>query len=126
MTVYNVLMADDDIKSRVAGRIKFNLYPELENIITPYIVIDEVDDPLPHEYGDNDNLALSYLIQVDVYASTRAERDEISYRISRLLKEELGMTNTSNAKPEYDSDYKLYQSARRYEGVFYREELNLN
>ena len=130
--IYNVISIDPIVLNSVEKRnIKFNEYPEVSSIDSPYIIIDEVDDPLPEEYADNDNLALSYLVQVDVYTkvksgvNARKLRDELSYRISRILKEQLGMTNTSNAKPEYDRDYKLYRSARRYEGVFYREEINI-
>lgn len=132
--IYRVLAADETIREQVDvnTHIKFNDYPEVGSINDTYIIIDEVDDSLPVEYADNDNLALSYLIQVDVYTKVKAGvnarrlRDEISYKISRILKEELGMTNTSNAKPEYDDEFKLYRSARRYEGVFYREEIKLN
>ena len=132
MDIYNVLTVDEYIAEYVGTRIRFNDFPDVKTINEPYIVIDEIDDPLPLEYADNDNLALSYLVQIDVYTkvksgtNARLLRDEISYRISRLLKEELGMTNTSNAKPEYDREFNLYRSARRYEGVFYREEINLN
>lgn len=132
--IYRVLAADETIREQVDvnTHIKFNDYPEVGSINDTYIIIDEVDDSLPVEYADNDNLALSYLVQVDVYTkvkqgvNARKLRDEISYRISRILKDELGMTNTSNAKPEYDDEFKLYRSARRYEGVFYREEIKLN
>lgn len=131
--VYTVLSNDEFISQQVDvnKNIKFNEYPEVESINDTYIIIDEVDDPLPREYADDDNLALSYLIQIDVYTkvkpviNARKLRDEISYRISRVLKEKLHMINTSNAKPEYDREFKLYRSARRYEGVFYREEIKL-
>lgn len=125
--IYQVLKNDDLIKKHVnvKSHITFN-YPEVEKIDEPRIVLDEVDDPLPREYGDNDNLALSYLVQVDVYTkvkprvNARKLRDELSYHISRLLKDQLNLTNTSNAKPEYDDEFRLYRSSRRYEGTFYR------
>lgn len=131
--IYAVLSKDEFVSKTLDVRrnIKFNEYPETESINDTYIIIDEVDDTLPVEYGDNDNLALSYLIQIDVYTKVkngidaRKLRDELSYHISRILKEQLGMINTSNAKPEYDRDFKLYRSARRYEGVFYRAEINI-
>ena len=131
--IYAVLSQDEFVSETldVNRNIKFNEYPETESINDTYIIIDEVDDTLPVEYGDNDNLALSYLIQIDVYTkikdgiNARKLRDELSYHISRILKEQLGMMNTSNAKPEYDGEYKLYRSARRYEGVFYRAETKL-
>lgn len=128
--IYNVLITDDFIVQHVRkNNIRFNKYPEPNSINETHIILDEIDDPLPASYADNDNLALSYLVQVDVYTkvkngiNARKLRDELSYRISRLLKDKLGMTNTSNGKPEYDETYGLYRSARRYEGVFYRTDL---
>lgn len=123
MMIYNVLIKDEMIRSEVGNRIKFNEYPEVENITNTYIVLDLIDDTLPVEYADGDNMALSYLVQIDVYTKTRIERDELSYHISRILKEELGLENTANARPEYDKDFKIFRSARRYSGVFYREEI---
>lgn len=131
MDIYEVLMHDSMIQDHVdtSKHIHFDAYPEVEDINETRIVIAQVDDPLPEEYADNNNLALSYLVQIDVYTkvgvgiNARRLKDEISYRIQRLLKDELDMTNTSNAKPEYNKEFKLYRSARRYEGVFYREEL---
>ena len=131
MDIYSVLIADELIRKEVdtTKHITFNEYPEVENINETRIIIDEVDEPLPEEYADNDNLALSYLIQVDVYTKVKAGtnartlKDQLSYRIARILKDELNMTNVSNAKPEYDKEFKLYRSAKRYEGTFYREEI---
>ena len=131
MDIYEVLMHDSMIQDHVdtSKHIHFDAYPEVEDINETRIVIAQVDDPLPEEYADNNNLALSYLVQIDVYTkvgvgiNARRLKDEISYRIQRLLKDELDMTNTSNAKPEYNKEFKRYRSTRRYEGVFYREEL---
>lgn len=133
MKIYDVLKDDETVNENVDvnHNIKFNQYPEVGSITDTYIVIDEVDDTLPFEYADNDNLALSYLVQIDVYTHVKSNvnarklRDQLSYHIARLMKDELGMTNTANANPEYDSEFKLYRSARRYEGVFYREEIKL-
>lgn len=130
MEIYNVLINDTLVQKYVDKRIKFYEYPEPSSISQPYIVMNEIDDTLPTEYADNDNLALSYLVQIDVFVPESDDyeayfvRNEVSYHISRLLKELLKMENTSNAKPEYDKDLKIYRSARRYEGTFYRSELN--
>lgn len=130
--IYVVLKNDDFIKQHVDvdRHITFNHYPEADSIYEPRIVIDDIDEPLPETYADDDNLTLSYLVQVDVYTKVNSKtnarklRDELSYHISRLLKDNLDMRNTSNAKPEYDDEFKLYRSARRYEGVFYRQDIN--
>ena len=63
------------------------------------------------------NEPLSYLFKLLLSKTFLASRP---LRI-KLLK----MENTANAKPEYDRELKIYRSARRYEGAFYRSELNL-
>ncbi|EGQ1599336.1 TPA: hypothetical protein LQO20_001207 [Staphylococcus pseudintermedius] len=131
MNIYNVLIKDTLVQQYVDNRIKFYEYPEPSDMTKPYIVMSEIDDTLPVEYADNDNMALSYLVQIDVFVPESEKyqayfvRNKVSYHISRLMKEELKMENTSNAKPEYDEESKMYRSARRYEGTFYRTELNL-
>lgn len=133
MELYTLLSADTYVKSLVDNKsIKIDNYPEPSQQTRPYIVMSEVDDTLPREYADNDNLALSYLIQVDVYAplstsyNAREVCKDLSYHISRLIKEQLDMENVSNSQPEYDKDLKIYRRAKRYEGIFYRKNLMNN
>lgn len=131
MDIYNMLINDNQVIEKVGKRIKFYEYPEPSDASKPYIVMSEIDDTLPIEYADNDNMALSYLVQIDLFVPESEEyqayyvRNQLSYHISRLMKEKLQMENTANSKPEYDRELKIYRSARRYEGTFYRSELNL-
>ncbi|MCQ3816709.1 hypothetical protein [Staphylococcus xylosus] len=131
MDIYNMLINDKQVIEKVGKRIKFYEYPEPSDASKPYIVMSEIDDTLPIEYADNDNMALSYLVQIDLFVPESEEyqayyvRNRLSYHISRLMKEKLQMENTANSKPEYDRKLKIYRSARRYEGAFYRSELNL-
>lgn len=130
MEIYSVLSADPEVSDYVQS-IKFFEYPEPSSMKAPYIVISELDEPMPEEYGDNDNMALSYLVQVDLYVPESVDYQayyvcrNLSYRIHRILKNELGLLNTANSQPEYDSDIGIYRRARNYEGTYYREELNL-
>ncbi|RAI79300.1 hypothetical protein BFS35_012125 [Macrococcoides goetzii] len=127
MEIYEILIDDREVTSYTGKHIKIDNYPEPASQSQPYIVISEVDDTLPYEYADNDNLALSYLVQVDIFCplssnyNARNTCKELSYYVSRVLKEKLGLENTSNAKPEYDKDLKIYRRAKRYEGIFYRQ-----
>ncbi|GGA99631.1 hypothetical protein ERX37_05470 [Macrococcus hajekii] len=130
--IYELLIHDPFITEHVANRIKFDVYPEPGNIALPYIVMSEIDDTLPTEYADNDNLALSYLVQIDVYVPLKSSTQprelcaDLSYHISRLLKDNLGMANTSNSQPEYSDEFQVYRRAKRYEGIFYRNEIMNN
>lgn len=131
MDIYNILTNDNQVMEYVGKRIKFYEYPEPSDATKPYIVMSEIDEALPVEYADNDNMALSYLVQIDLFVPESINyrayyvRNQLSYHIYRLMKEKLQMENTSNSKPEYDRNLKIYRSARRYEGTFYRSELNL-
>jgi len=130
--VYNVLASDDFVQSTVDVNrdIKYYTYPEIASLLSPYIVIDEPDDALPMEYADNDPMANSYLVEVNVYTvaqtgmNARVLCKTLNDHIKQIIWDELGMYNTSNSKPEYDKDYKIYRRASRYEGAFYNEKIN--
>ncbi|MGW7930598.1 hypothetical protein ACWEWU_03035 [Staphylococcus xylosus] len=128
MEIYGLLIEDERILKVFEDRIKFYEYPEPESIESPYIVLSEIDEPIPTEYADNDNLALNYLIEVDIFVPESDEyiarelRNRMSYLISRILKENLSFINVSG-EPQYDSDLKIYRSVRNYEGTLYRNEI---
>lgn len=128
MEIYNTLTQDKFIKDNVSDRnIMFNKYPDTFNLIETTIVIDEIDDFLNEAYGDDKSLAMSQIIQVDVFVKANSKfnarllRNKLAQRISDLLEENLRMSLISSNKPEYDDDLKIYRSARRYEGVFVKD-----
>ncbi|HHQ6781115.1 TPA: hypothetical protein ACSTQO_002702, partial [Staphylococcus aureus] len=106
----------------------FNKYPNVKDTDVPFIVIDDIDDPIPTTYTDGDERAYSYIVQIDVFVkfndkyNARIIRNKISNRIQKLLWSELKMGNVSNGKPEYIEEFKTYRSTRVYEGIFYEEE----
>lgn len=128
LDIYNLLKADDFISQHV-NVIKFYEYPETGSITEPYIILDEIDGALPTEYADNDPMAESELIQVDVYVTQRSGINArtlcktLDNRIKQIIWDELGMYNTANSKPEYDTDFNLYRRASRFEGAFYYEQI---
>lgn len=128
LDIYNLLKADDFISQHV-NVIKFYEYPETGSINEPYIVLDEIDGPLPMEYADDDPMAESELIQVDVYVKQvsgingRILCKQLDNRIKKVIWDGLGMHNSANSKPEYDKDYNLYRRASRFEGAFYYEQI---
>ena len=125
-TVYNVLIKDEALTEVLnIKNIKFNDYPDVKDISQPYVVIDDFDDPKPEVYYDGDRVAQSYIVQIDVFVkqsndyNARLRRNEISQRISDLLWNHLKMGQVGN---EYDKQFALYRSTRRYEAIFYEEE----
>ena len=131
MEIYDVLKADPAINTWLdpSQDITFNRYPDIGTLTGPIIVIEETDEPLEREFADDDSMAFSYLVQVDVFTKVQAGinarklKDEISYRVFKLLKEQLGMTNTSNGTPEFSREFQVYRSARRYEKTYYRQDI---
>lgn len=128
LDIYNLLKADSFVNQHVQN-IKFYEYPEVGSISEPYIVLDEIDGALPMEYADDDPMAESELIQIDVYVKQRTGINartlckELDNRIKKVIWDGLGMYNTSNSKPEYDKEFQLYRRASRFEGAFYYEKI---
>lgn len=132
MEIYNVLLNDEFISTNVNiyENVYFNKYPDTATIKKSSIVIDEISDPENEVYGDDSSLAMSQIIQVDVFIkanptyNARLLRNKISQRISDLLEDKLRMAFVSSGRPEYDDDLKIYRSVRRYEGTFYKDNYN--
>ncbi|PWZ41941.1 hypothetical protein [Staphylococcus pseudintermedius] len=125
MEVYNILKSDDDLMRLIDKKnIKFNQYPDVKDKMSPYIVIDDYDDPIPEWHSDGDRIAYNYAFQIDVMVkasdayNARKRRNEISNRISELLWKNQ-MKQIRNLGNEYDKNLALYRSTRRYEAIFY-------
>lgn len=124
-TIYSVLKNDEKLMKLLnVNNIKFNDYPDVKDITQPYVVLDDFDDPIPELHYDGDRVAYNYIVQIDVFVkandkyNARLRRNEISQRISDLLWKELKAGQTSNLGNEYDKQFALYRSTRRYEAIF--------
>ncbi len=53
--------------------IKFNKNPNVKDTDVPFIVIDDIDDPIPTSYTDVDECAYSYIVQIDVFVKNNEE-----------------------------------------------------
>ncbi|MFR6532014.1 MULTISPECIES: hypothetical protein [unclassified Staphylococcus] len=127
--IYQAITEDEELMSMVSKRnIKFNDYPEVMSITEPYIVIDDFDDPMPEVYFDGEQEGYSYIVQVDVFVkatdryNARLKRNAISQRINKVLWDNYLMGQVTNLGNEYNKDFALYRSTRRYEAIFYEEE----
>lgn len=127
--IYSVIKQDEKLmKILNINNVKFNDYPDVKDITKPYVVLDDFDDPIPELHYDGDRVAYNYIVQIDVFVkandkyNARLRRNEISQRISDLLWKELKAGQTSNLGNEYDKQFALYRSTRRYEAIFYEEE----
>lgn len=130
--IYSVLKNDPFISEKVNldSNLHFNSWPDAQSIQSVTIVIDELTDPQNLAFADDKAIAMTHLIQIDIYTkassnyNARLLRNQISQRVSDLLETKLNMSFVSSGKPEYDSDLKLYRSVRRYEGWFYKNIIN--
>lgn len=129
MAVYRAIEDDEIIDQYIEKKnIKFNHYPNVMDTTFPFIVIDDIDDPMPTSYADGDEMAYEYTVQVDVIVkysdkyNARLVRNIVADRVQHLLWKKLKLGNVSSNKPEYLEEFKTYRSARVYEGIFYKEE----
>ncbi len=126
--IYDVLLKDNLVSEYIERRIYQDDYPESLPTTLPYIILSEIDEPIPRVFASNKYLALDYLVQVDVFVPQSSDYDSyifcrnLSYHISKLLREKMNLMYSASNQPEYDKDFKIYRRARRYEGVFYLEE----
>lgn len=127
--IYDQITSDKQLMNLVEKpNIKFNNFPDEQDIDKPYIVLDDFDDPIPEVYTDGERIAYSYIVQIDVFVkysdeyNARLRRNEISQRISDMLWKNLKISQTTNLGNEYDENFSLYRSTRRYEAIFYEEE----
>ena len=127
--IYDVVKNDEKLMQLLnINNVKFNKYPDVKDITQPYVVIDDFDDPIPEVHYDGERIAYNYVVQIDVFVkasdqyNARLRRNEISQRISDLLWHKLKAGQTSNLGNEYNEQFALYRSTRRYEAIFYEEE----
>ena len=120
--IYEALSSDALIASKVETRIKYYTYPETGDVTKPYIVIDPLMPPVPGDYADNNWMTEEHLIQIDVWAKTRADKDLLGNQI-QLVMREVGFYQSGSGVDEYDKDVQIYRDGRRYLGKFYRDDL---
>ena len=63
------------IAAKVETRIKYYVYPDSADVTKPYVVTDPLRPPVPGDYADNDWITEEHLVQIDVWAKTRADKD---------------------------------------------------
>ena len=130
--ILNLIKSDAYAHSLIKENVWIMNYPNPTDMKVPYIVLDELAEPMPVEYASNDNMGLSYLVTVDVFVPSSSKTNsyytcrDLSYHISRLLFEEYGLKNTASSKPEYDEEVRMYRRSRTYKNAYYRKDLNID
>lgn len=128
--IYNALLADTEIMKHVDKKdIKFQDYPNAQEIVSTAIVIDPLISPNPSDYADNDNLTYEFLYQIDVFVKQnkgvngRLLCERLILRVQKVLKN-IGLSDTgTGVKPDWNKEFKLHRQTKRFEGKIYKEEM---
>lgn len=122
--IHDTLMADEYIANTAKGRIKYYEFPETWDVTAaPFIIIDPLDVPLPKNFADNTWLTWDCLYQVEVWSKRRDITRDLSERISKVLWQ-AGFSQGSGVD-EWDKKTGIFRNARRYSGVFYRNDITI-
>ncbi|SDX65158.1 tail completion protein gp17 [Salimicrobium album] len=113
--IYEVLIADDYIRSQAEGRIKYYEFPPTGDVTAPYIVIDPLAPGMSADYGDNKPTSEEFLYQIDVMTLNRDQTKDIAKRIRSVL-EEIGIMENNSGLDEWDAETGIFRIARRYTG----------
>ena len=120
--IYEALRADAFILEKVENRIKYYEYPETGDVTKPYIIITQLSPPEPDDYADNQWLTEESIIQIDVWAKTRLDKDLLGAQIQRVMWS-IGFGKNGTGIDEYDNDSEIYRDGRRYNCKVYTHEL---
>jgi hypothetical protein len=118
--IYEALIADQEIASQAAEKIKYYEFPDSMTMDNgPYIIIEPVDVPLPRDFADNQYLKYDVFVAVETWSKTRTLTRMISERIESIMWN-LGLVQNGGLE-EYDEG--IFRNVKRYRGKFYRTEM---
>ena len=118
--IYEALIADQEIASQAAGKIKFYEFPDSMTMdIGPYIIIEPMDVLLPRDFADDQYLKYDVFIAIETWSKSRGLTKNIADKIEAILWN-LGLVQNGGLD-EYDEG--IFRDVRRYRGKFYRDEI---
>lgn len=118
--IYDAIIADQEIASQAAGKIKFYEFPDSMTMdVGPYIVIEPVDVPLPRDFADDQYLKYDVFVAIETWSKSRGLTKNIADKIEAILWD-LGLLQNGGLD-EYDEG--IFRDVRRYRGKFYRDEI---
>ena len=121
-SVFNTLIADQEIANQATGKIKYYEFPDSMTMdVGPYIIIDPLDVPIPNVFADDKRLMYNALFQVETWSKSRSLTREIAARIESLLWD-AGFRQVGGLD-EYDSG--VFRDARRYRKTIYSDDFIL-
>lgn len=130
MEIYNALLSDTELMKHVDKKdIKFQDYPNAQEITDTAIIIDPLISPNPSDYADNDNLTYEFLYQVDVFVKQnkgvkgRLLCERLILRVQQVLRSNGLLDTGTGVKPDWDKENSLHRQTKRFEGKIYKEEM---
>lgn len=120
--IYEALRSDAFILEKVEERFKYYTYPETGDVKKPYIIITPLSPPDPGDYADNHWLTEESLIQIDVWAKTRLDKDLLGAQIQNVMWS-MGFGKSGTGIDEHDKEVDIFRDGRRYNCKIYTHEL---
>ena len=118
--IYDELIADQEIASQAAGKIKFYDFPDSMSMDNgPYIIIEPMDVPLPRDFADDQYLKYDVFVAIETWSKNRSLTKDIADKIETILWS-LGLVQNGGLD-EYDEG--IFRDVRRYRGKLYRDEI---
>jgi hypothetical protein len=118
--IYDAIIADQEIASQAAGKIKFYEFPDSMTMDNgPYIVIEAMDVPLPRDFADDQYLKYDIFVAIETWSKTRSLTKSVADKIEAILWD-LGLLQNGGLD-EYDEG--IFRDVRRYRGKVYRDEI---
>lgn len=118
--IYDELIADQEIASQAAGKIKFYEFPDSMSMDNgPYIIIEPMDVPLPRDFADDQYLKYDVFVAIETWSKNRSLTKDIADKIEAILWS-LGLVQNGGLD-EYDEG--IFRNVKRYRGKLYRDEI---
>ncbi|MEP9852109.1 hypothetical protein ABDK10_05340 [Staphylococcus aureus] len=126
MEIRDALLKDSLISQHFQmSDVDFLIHPNANDIVDNVIVIDEVFSPSMSDFADDNPLTYEYLLQIDVFVKQKNNginssllSRELILRVSKIMWE-FGFGEFNSMSPNYNSDFKLYQTSKQYRGKKY-------
>ncbi len=130
MEMYEALLADTELMKHIEKKnIKFQDYPNAQEITDTAIIIDPLIAPNPTDYADNENLTYEYLYQIDVFVKQnknvkgRSLCEWLILRVQKVLRSNGFIDTGTGVKPEFNKEFSLHRQTKRFERKIYTEEM---
>lgn len=113
--IYDALLNDSLIGSKLKGHIFYYDFPESEDTKSTKLIIKPLRPPQDQTGGSNQGLTTNFIFQLDVQSTDRKLCKQIQAAIKKVMAA-FNLFQLSDGLDEYFANTGMYVDARRYEG----------